>query len=210
MAEISKDADGEAERNGLSTDFTDGTDFSGVLGVSCWQMVPMPQIPEGLASLSRCSIRVHPCHPWLVNPVHERGWTTDLTDGHGSEARELSADGADFQGYGWGSGTGRLSTDFTDDTDSGTPVPEKQRGQCPIFNISSRFHKTPRSWAWPEREGRHAASVMSARTRDYPQMALNPESFPVEYRSLRIVAERILRLLDQQDEGVPQIPKNLN
>ena len=36
----------------------------------------------------------HPCHPWLVNPVHERGWTTDLTDGHGSEARELSADDA--------------------------------------------------------------------------------------------------------------------
>ena len=58
-------------------------------------MVPMAQIPEGLASLPRCSIRVHPCHPWLVNPVHERGWTTDLTDGHGSEARELSADGAD-------------------------------------------------------------------------------------------------------------------
>jgi len=99
MAEISKDADGEAERNGLSTDFTDGTDFFGVLGVSCWQMVPMLQIPEGLASLPRCSIRVHPCHPWLVNPVHERGWTTDLTDGHGSEARELSADdAADRQG----------------------------------------------------------------------------------------------------------------
>ena len=94
-------------------------------------MVPMPQIPEGLASLPRCSIRVDPCHPWLVNPVHERGWTTDLTDGHGSEARELSADGADggdFQGCGWGSGTGRLSTDFTDDTDSG-----------PRFQIRGRY-----------------------------------------------------------------------
>ena len=132
----------------LSTDFTDGTDFFGVLGVSCWQMVPMPQIPEGLASLPRCSIRVHPCHPWLVNPVHERGWTTDLTDGHGSEARELSADdgdGADFQGCGWGSGTGRLSTDFTDDTDSGPRFEQPRSDGSDVgTDLRLRTHATGR------------------------------------------------------------------
>ena len=123
------------------------------------KMVPMPQIPEGLASLPRCSIRVHPCHPWLGNPGHKRGWTTDLTDGHGSEARELSADGGDEE------------TDARDQTVAVTlpwgPRWHRLEGRAPRVRNSAGWHGRTRETR-PSEAAADACGLRQGQCRDAP------------------------------------------